>query len=1394
MEKILLISVLLLIGAGWSPVSAALIADFNATPLSGQVPLDVQFNDLSTGNITGWLWYFGDGNSTNLQSPSHLYEAPGNYTVSLTVSNASESDIEERISYIIVTPQPPVAGFSATPLSGSAPLDVQFTDSSTGVVDNWLWTFGDGNTSIVANPLHTYASAGVYNVSLTVTNTGGSNTSAINDYISVSPPPPVANFTGEPRSGCVGLCVSFSDNSTGDPTSWQWDFGDGYTSSLKDLIHCYLSSPGTYNVTLTVNNTYGSDSLTRVNYITVIGPPVADFFVGPPDSGLPPLQVCFSDNSTGNPTSWLWDFGDGSTSPLSNPCHIYTSPGSYNVTLTVNNTCGSDSLTRANSVIVTNIPPVASFSANRTLGRVPLHVQFTNTSTGTGITNWNWDFGDGYGSPLPDPVHFYSLPGIYNVSLQVTNDGGSNTSVLTGYIRAFDTLPLADFTGEPQSGSAPLTVQFFDTSAGDPTSWTWDFGDGQISPLQSPDHTYANPGDYTVTLTVGNSGGTNTTIKPDYIHVSRLLPVAGFTGSPLQGVVPFQVNFTDQSTGTPTSWNWSFGDGSYSEVQNPSHTYSAAGDYTVNLTATNAYGSDTLSEPDYIQATEMPVANFTTEYFYYGRFYAYGGFLDTSTGNPTSWNWSFGDGYYSEYQNPWHDFEGVGSYDVTLTVGNSAGNDTITKEDFVVIPPPAPLADFSGSPRFGSFPLMVKFTDYSEGSIDWDTPPATYEWDFGDGSPNSTEKGTVYHNYMQAGTYTVTLTVMDIGGSDTLTYVNYIGNATPPEPIADFTATPKHGYAPLSVDFIDQTTGSPIISYAWAFGDGTVSTDKDPTHVYTTPGLYNVTLVATNMGGSSPVTKHEYIEVIPAPPGVHAEFTATPRSGTSPLSVDFIDQSAGTVLSWSWSFGDGATSSEKNPTHVYAGAGIYNVSLTVTDADGSSTKEKTGYIQVNAVVPLTADFTANTTTGTVPLDVQFQDTSTGSPSSWFWEFDDYYWFYENQISPEKNPRRVYEEPGNYSVTLTVSRQGETSTITKDDFIRVLPPPPVADFDGYPRSGNAPLAVTFYENVPYAWYYDDFLWDFGDGGTGEGRYTEHIYADQGLYNVTLTVSGMTGTNTTTKVHYINVTTPVPPVPDFTASPLVGNAPLNVTFSDTSSGIVTSRLWDFGDGTTEWSNSSSTISHIYPLPETYTVSLTAGNEGGQATATKDMYIQVNPSGSPPDARFVAMPLLGSAPMTVRFTDRSTGSPLAWKWNFGDGATSSEKNPSHTYTTAGRYRATLTVFNHGGSDSYSTYLWVRSSTVITPSPTITPTPTFSPIRERSPVAIFRTNSSFGSAPMSVQFTDLSFHNPDSWLWQFGDGQTSTLKNPVHLFTEPGTYSVWLTVTNEIGESSTSRRIYVT
>ncbi len=900
------------------------------------------------------------------------------------------------------------------------------------------------------------------------------------------------------------------------------------------------------------------------------------------------------------------------------------------------------------------LPLIANFTANATLGQIPFVVQFTDNSTGDDITSRLWTFGDGGTSTETNPIHVYETSGLFTVSLEVTNDGGSNSHTKTNYIRVFGTTSISDFIAEPQSGYAPLPVQFYDTSVGLPTGWQWDFGDGTTSHHQSPSHLYTNPGNYTVTLTAGSSGGTNTTIKADFIQVIPESPV------------------------------------------------------------------------------EAPVANFTAD-IWTGRFSAGADFYDTSIGNPDSWNWSFGDGSYSDEQNPWHYYSGVGSYPVSLTVSNSKGSNTIIRDDFIKIPTPAPEADFFVAPRdrYGSFPLTVLFQDDSEGSIDWDTPPATYEWNFGDGSPNSTERGQIYHHYMEAGTFTVTLTVTDIGGTDTLTRVDYIGETTPPHPIADFTATPKRGYAPLTVDFIDQSTGSPALSYAWAFGDGTVSIEKDPTHVFSTPGLYNITHVTTNSGGSDSITKSGFIEVLPAP----------------------------------------------------------------------------------VEVPLNAEFTSNVTTGTVPLTVQFLDASEGSPSSWSWYFENEYYYLANeldktslipapggsQISAEKNPVITYQSPGNYSVMLTVSRTGETDTIEKMDYIQVTPPPPTAEFYAYNSEGPAPLEVEFDAYVPYWYYIDEWVWEFGDGTTywRTSPGITHTYYIPGLYNVTLTVNSLYGNDTLTKVHCINVTQELPPMVSFNATPQSGDAPLSVAFTDTSSGTVTSRFWDFGDGTTEWANATPDVTHSYSLPGNYTVSLTAGNDGGQATATKSEFIHVNPSGTPPDARFILSPRMGNAPLAVQFTDRSSGMPLQWLWDFGDGTTSSEQNPSHTYTTPGRYLPRLMVYNSGGSDSSSSFVWIRSMKPVfptyTPSPTITVNPTIPPVPGKSPISFFAMNKSFGSAPMAVQFTDRSFNNPTSWQWDFGDGQTSTERNPVNAFTDPGTYSVSLNVKNAMGESTTSRTVYV-
>jgi PKD repeat protein len=164
-----------------------------------------------------------------------------------------------------------VAGFSGTPISGTAPLTVTFSDESTGVVNSWSWTFGDGGTSDEQNPTHEYAAAGVYTVSLTVEGPGGSDVLTRSNYITVTEPPPVAGFSGTPTSGPAPLTVTFSDESTGAVDSWLWDFGDGGSSTGQNPTYLY-DVTGTYTVSLRVSGTGGSDVLTRSSYITVTEP------------------------------------------------------------------------------------------------------------------------------------------------------------------------------------------------------------------------------------------------------------------------------------------------------------------------------------------------------------------------------------------------------------------------------------------------------------------------------------------------------------------------------------------------------------------------------------------------------------------------------------------------------------------------------------------------------------------------------------------------------------------------------------------------------------------------------------------------------------------------------------------------------------------------------------------------------------------------------------------------------------------------------------------------------------------------------------------------------------------------------------------------------------------
>ncbi len=388
--------------------------------------------------------------------------------------------------------------------------------------------------------------------------------------------PPTANFTGTPTSGGAPLAVTFTDTSTGSPTSWSWTFGDSNISTVQSPSHTYTSA-GAYTVALTATNASGSNTNTKTSYINVYTAPTANF-TGNPTSGANPLAVAFTDTSTGTPTAWSWTFGDSNTSTAHNPSHTYTTNGSFTVALTATNAYGNNTNTKTNYISVAT-PPVANFSGTPTSGAAPLAVTFTDSSTGS-PTSWSWNFGDSNTSTVHNPSHTYSSAGSFTVALTATNSGGSNTNTKTGYITVA-VVPVANFTGTPTTGQDPLAVTFTDTSTNTPTSWSWNFGDSSTSTVRNPSHTYTNAGSYTVALTATNVAGSNTKTQTGYINVTTAAPAANFSAAPTNGPVPLAVQFTDASTNAPTSWTWTFGDGYGSNLQNPSHTYTTAGDYTV---------------------------------------------------------------------------------------------------------------------------------------------------------------------------------------------------------------------------------------------------------------------------------------------------------------------------------------------------------------------------------------------------------------------------------------------------------------------------------------------------------------------------------------------------------------------------------------------------------------------------------------------------------------------------------------------------------------------------------------------------------------------------------------------------------------------------------------------
>jgi PKD repeat protein len=491
---------------------------------------------------------------------------------------------------------------------------------------------------------------------------------------------------------------------------------------------------GTANILAQVGTSAGKLNLAVVEAAPPPVAPVAEFAFE-----VSALSALFADMSTGNPTAWSWDFGDGDGTNRQNPLHTYAVEGTYTVSLTVT-APGGTSMKRKFVTVTAGEPLIANFGYTVN----GLNVLFADASAGK-PTSWSWDFGDGKRSSEKNPSHSYTQAGSYAVSLTVTNAFGVSDSTSQFVSLSLGDPPVADF----QVQTDGLRALFTDASmGGKPTKWSWDFGDGATSTAQNPSHVYAQAGTYNVTLTASNAAGSSS--KTKFATVSL--------GDPPKADFELQVNglnvvFLDASTGKPTNWSWSFGDGSSSTAQNPSHTYAQAGTYTVSLTASNAAGSSTKAKLVTVSLGDAPTANF--EFQVNGLSVS---FVDRSTGKPTSWRWDFGDGSTSNAQNPSHGYAQAGTYTVSLTASNAGGSNTVAK--LVTLTNTArPTAGFCYQ-RQG---MSVVFTDTSTQS------PTSWVWNFGDCSTSpATCQSSLQnpsHTYTANASYAVTLTASNSAGS-----------------------------------------------------------------------------------------------------------------------------------------------------------------------------------------------------------------------------------------------------------------------------------------------------------------------------------------------------------------------------------------------------------------------------------------------------------------------------------------------------------------------------------------------------------------------------------------------------------------------------------------------------
>lgn len=1065
--------------------------------------------------------------------------------------------------------------------------------------------------------------------------------------------------------------------------------------------------------------------LTVLLLLTVVGSAQlrADFSATPV-TGCPPMVVSFMDSSTGNPISWKWDLGNGTTSFLRNPIATYFNPGKYDVKLVVTTATGKDSIIKSQYVVV-NALPVVKFSAADTTGCFPLKVKFQDNSianSGT-IARWQWDFGDGTLSTEQSPAHTYTSPGIFTVILRVTNTAGCS-GVLTkpGYITIRDGVTAAFSSTAVTSCQGPTTVNFVNESSGTGTlSYLWNFGDGKTSTAIHPTNNY-NTGDFPVKLVVtSNYGCTDSITKTSAINVAVTRANFTFTDNVCSGN---NVQFNNTSTPTNfTAVRWDFGDGTSSTEVSPGKVFTIAGTYNVKLVTTSGLCADSIIKK--ITILPRPVAAFSATNTVGCSGPLNVSFTNGST-NAVSYNWNFGDGTSSTLPNPNHAYSNPGTYTVTLTVTNNVGcTSTEVKNNYVKFLP-LKISSINNLGVKGCLPLVIT----PMAVIDNNQPSSTYLWDFGDGKTSTS--ATPSHTYTTGGMYNVKLTVTTATGcTDTYLFTDAVKTGN--KPTSQFTADPREVCASLPVNFTDLTSKGTADQWLWYFGDGGSSTKQDPIYTYNDTGYFNVTLIATNFGCDDTLKLDKYIHVRPPIAKFDTSFLCS-----DPLTRNFIDQSVG-ANTWNWKFGDGNTSQEQNPSHTYSSPGSYTVSLTVTNGSCQHTKARNV-----EVVKERGNLSISDSISCVNTRIIFnvKNIKENNISLYNWYFNG---MPGEVIVTGNNPVAwSFNTPGvrNMAVVLT-------DVLNCNDTL-VAPVPiksygPKAVFGSFAPNTCYGNTVNFYDSSTTDGIHPitEYLWSYGEGSTqtySEGPYS-HDYTTPGTFNVKLVVKDSYGCrDSVTQINFVSITKPVA---RFVASDTSLCPALPITFNNKSEGVGATYQWNFGDGTT--SDAGSPV-HSYTQAGSYKVSLIVIDKNG-CTSTDSTTINIYSA----KADFAMSDSFSTCPPLVVNIKNNSANYVDLNWDFGDGGNSQLTNPSHIYTYPGHYTVKLSVRNNGGCVDELT-----KKVVI-----------------EGPTGVFDYFPKAACNPGKVDYT-ISAANTVSYIWDFNDGSTifSVKPSAAHTYLNPGIY----------------------